>query len=494
MRTKSWEDERKVSLQTIFVTNERWLIILAVVGLCLIVGLIGGAYIAFLTPLLAALVLIALVGGLLMLRNIQWGLFALVGIIYLLPFAALPVNIGFSPTFLDLVLVVIFFVWLTTLVTRKQEEFLTSPLAVPILVFILLAFASFVAGLAHARLSANVLRHFVEIIMCIALFFVIVNCVRTPKHLERVVTLLILAGFVAALIGVVLNLLPEAWTIRLLSVLGRVRYPTGWGVLRFIEDDPTLSRRATSTSVDPNVLGGMLIFVGALTASQLFVQKPLLRRIFVAPMLAVMALCLYMTYSRSSLLGLVTALLLLGAARYRRLLLVLLIMGVIALLIPQTQVGIQRLQEGLRWEDRASRMRLGEYKDALILISRYPWLGVGFAGTPDIDIYIGVSNVYLLIAEQMGLVGLFVFLVIMAVFFVYSGRAWWKMRKGTRLESILLGLVAALAGVMVAGVLDHYLFNLNFPHAVALFWLYVGLAMAATMAKGEGTGDTPAPP
>jgi hypothetical protein len=156
-------------------------------------------------------------------------------------------------------------------------------------------------------------------------------------------------------------------------------------------------------------------------------------------------------------------------------------------------VGIQRLQEGLRWQDRASQMRLGEYKDAFILISRYPWLGVGFAGTPDIDIYIGVSSVYLLIAEQMGLVGLFVFLVIMGIFFVYTGQVWWKMRKGTRLESILLGLVAALAGAMVAGVLDHYLFNLNFPHTVALFWLYLGLAVAATIA-GEKAGDTPGLP
>jgi hypothetical protein len=160
-------------------------------------------------------------------------------------------------------------------------------------------------------------------------------------------------------------------------------------------------------------------------------------------------------------------------------------MGVIVLLIPQTQVGIQRLQEGLRWEDRASRMRLGEYKDAFILISRYPWLGVGFAGTPDIDIYIGVSSVYLLIAEQMGLVGLFVFLVIMAIFFVYAGRTWWRMRKDTRVAAILLGLVAALAGAMVAGVFDHYLFNLNFPHAVALFWLFLGLAVPATMVGGE---------
>jgi len=39
-------------------------------------------------------------------------------------------------------------------------------------------------------------------------------------------------------------------------------------------------------------------------------------------------------------------------------------------------------------------------------------IGVGFVGTPDIDIYLGVSSLYLLIAEEMGLVGLGVFLAI----------------------------------------------------------------------------------
>jgi O-antigen ligase len=58
--------------------------------------------------------------------------------------------------------------------------------------------------------------------------------------------------------------------------------------------------------------------------------------------------------------------------------------------------------------------RLGEYKDALILIQRYPILGVGFSGSPDIDTYIGVSNMYLLIAEEMGLVGLTAYMAIIA--------------------------------------------------------------------------------
>ena len=136
-------------------------------------------------------------------------------------------------------------------------------------------------------------------------------------------------------------------------------------------------------------------------------------------------------------------------------------------------------------QDRATQMRLGEYKDAFILIGRYPWLGVGFAGTPDIDTYLGVSSAYLLVAEQMGFVGLGVFLVIIAWFFVYTLGAWRRLSPSEdELESLLLGVVTGLAGALVAGVLDHYFFNFDFPHSVTLFWLFIGLgAAAAQMAR-----------
>jgi O-antigen ligase len=122
-------------------------------------------------------------------------------------------------------------------------------------------------------------------------------------------------------------------------------------------------------------------------------------------------------------------------------------------------------------------MRLGEYKDAFILISRYPFIGVGFIGTPDIDIYLGVSSLYLLIAEEMGLLGLGVFLAIMVIFFRYTWRSWKSMVDNPRLEALLLGLQTAVVGGLAGGILDHYLFS--YPHAVAFFWLYIGLAVAA---------------
>ena len=66
-------------------------------------------------------------------------------------------------------------------------------------------------------------------------------------------------------------------------------------------------------------------------------------------------------------------------------------------------------------------MRFGEYKDALTLIDRYPLFGVGFTGVPDIDLYLGVSMLYLIIASNMGLIGLVLFVAVMVGFFVVTG-------------------------------------------------------------------------
>ena len=148
------------------------------------------------------------------------------------------------------------------------------------------------------------------------------------------------------------------------------------------------------------------------------------------------------------------------------------------ILLPQTQAYVTRFIEGIRGEDLATQMRFGEYKDALILVSRYPVIGVGFSGTPDIDIYLGVSMLYLLIAEQMGLVGLLIFLVIVGAYFVITYRAWQQMPRGHVLEGHLLAYQTALAGALIAGIFDHFFFNINFVHLVVLFWLVMGLGIA----------------
>jgi len=486
---------RKDTLVAALFHPNQWVRLTTILGLCLAAAIIIGTIIGLLGALYGSALLIALAIAYVMLRVPIFGLMVLIANICLLPFAALPVDLGFTPTFLDLVLLGIFFVWICLLVTHHQGPFIADFPTGIVLLFLGLAIASFVAGLGHAQLTASLARRFFEIILSILTFLLVLNTVRTEAQLRLLVLTLIACGALAALIGIVLYFLPESLTIRLLSALRVVRYPSGSDVLRYIEDNPELPLRATSTSIDPNVLGGLLIFTGTNCAAQVMAERPILPRWLLALALLLMMTCLILTYSRSSFLGLACALFLLALLRHRRLLWLELAGLVVLALLPATQSYVRHFIEGLRGEDLATQMRFGEYKDALILISRHPWIGVGFAGTPEIDTYIGVSSVYLLIAEEMGIIGLGAFSLALLGFQAIFLRAHFRgVLRGFPLEATVYGLCLAVAGGMVGGLLDHYLFNLVFPHASTLLWFTIGLGTAGIrLAKQRAAIATDAP-
>jgi len=466
--------------------------ILTVAGIALAAAVPVGATIGLAGAMYGSALLVALVVGCLMLRHIMVSLLVSIGVIILLPFAALPIDIGFAPTFLNLALAVTYFVWFGRLVTGRQDGFIARPPIFAVLVFVSLATVSFVLGLAHAPLTANVLRHFAQILMSVLLFVLVINTVRTRKQLDGLLIALMVAGSLAAITGIVLYVLPDELTARLLSMLRVVRYPAGDQVLRYVEDNPDLPLRATSTSVDPNVLGGMLIFVGVITTTQALAPRPVLPRGWIFAMLASIFVCLILTYSRGSFVGFAAAVGLLGLLRYRKALLIGLVVAALLLLLPPTQEYVAHFTKGVQGEDLATQMRFGEYRDALTLIQRYPWFGVGFSGTPDVDTYLGVSMVYLLIAEEMGVIGLLAFLAAMGSFFYAFARALRRCPPRSELEPALLGTSLAVAGAMVGGFLDHYLFNLDFPHAAALFWLVVGLgAVSARLVEDQDARHEP---
>ncbi len=469
-----------------------WVTVLAI---GVVLALATGALIAIGSPAIAFAAFVGLLAAAAILSKIEYGLYALIAVAVLLPFGAVPLNLGFNPTFLDLTLLAVFGVWMARILTRQQEGFIASPLALPIVVFLVLAVFSFVAGTAYAPIDRDVLRHFAEILIAITLFFVIVNVVRTREQLERIVTALILAGAASALIGIVLYFIPRNTAIYLLSTLRVFKYPTGDGVLRFIEDDPANPMRAVSTSIDPNVLGGLMILVTALTTPQLFASRPLLPRKWIACIWASMVVCLMLTFSRAAFMGLGLAIAVIAAVRYRPAIALILLGGVVLLFLPFTQDYMGHLVDAFLVADRATQMRLGEYKDAFTLISRYPIFGVGFGGSPDIDTYLGVSSVYLLMAEEMGLVGLGAFLITLGLFFFHVTTAWFQgLALDNDLAPILLGLAGGLLGAMIAGLADHYFFNLQFPHSVVLFWMYVGLGMAAVrLGTQAGSAERPGP-
>jgi len=449
------------------------------VGLATI-GAAIGLMLALIGPLYTGALLVALAGAIWIMARLENALWGIIGIIALLPFATLPFKIVLTPTFLDLAMAAALFLYIGQWMSGERRRLATTPVHPFVALFIVLSVFSFVAGLRYAGLTSTVLRRFAELVVSMAFALVLVDILRTPEQLRRLVTVIILAGTAAALLGIGLWLMPDSLAEGVLARLAVVGYPNS-GIIQYIEQNPELPERAISTSVNPNSLGGLLVMVAALAAPQLMAHAPLTgRRWHAIPILAILVSCLVLTFSRGSMAAFGAALLFVALLRYRKIAAVLAIIALVLFVLPWSQPYLQRFVEGLQGTDLATQMRLGEYSDALTLIRRYPLFGVGFSGAPDIDIYLGVSSVYLTIAENMGLLGLGAFLALTIAVFAYAWRARYCLDQAPSLGPVWLGLLAGLVGALVGGILDHYFFNLEFHHAVTIFWVFVGLALAAT--------------
>ena len=445
----------------------------------LLAGAVLGTGIAFAQPIMAVMGMFGIAVVVAFFLWPELGVIAFIGVANLLPFAVIPIHIGFSFTLVDATLSTLLVVWVYWAIQRGRP-LMGSALTFPILIYLGLTLASFVLGLTYS-IDPERLRLFMKSLNSILFFFSVINCIRTTSQLRWAVIVLLMGGVAAAVIALVLQYLPQDTTIRLLSALGPLGYPTGANVLRPIAD--TNIQRAIGTSVDPNVLGGLLMLTTALTTGQLFSSKPLLPRMLLFTMLVVVAAALVLTASRSALGGAIVGAVVVGTFRDRRLLLVLVVAIVGFFFLPRDWEFVNRVMQGLSFQDRASVMRLDEYQNAINTIVQYPWFGIGFGNPPSIDLFLGVSSMYLLIGQEMGLLGMAAFLTVLGVL-AWHLLAALQEAKDEGTKGIVLALTAAMAAAASAGMLDHYFANIEFPHMIALFWLYVGLSsVAARLAR-----------
>ena len=362
-------------------------------------------------------------------------------------------------------------------------------LRLPVLLLAIVALATFIVGSPNGALTSLVIRRFGELVLSLLMILLLIRVLRDLPMQERFVRYTLLLAGLSALIGIALVVIPDETAIRLLSSLRVFDYPSGPGVLRFILDDPALSQRATGLWIDPNAFGGYLLLACALCLPQLFTPQPVLPRPLVLIAIGVMALCLVLTVSRAAMLGLTLAAGVMAALRYRRLFALGAAAIVLILVLPQTRALVAHFIDGFQGSDLATQMRFGEYKDAFRLIERYPLLGVGFTGSPDVDLYVGVSSMYLLIMQQMGLLGILGFATLMIALFAGAWRVWPALRADDRRCAVFLGAHCAVLGALFSGIFDHYFFNIDFHNAV--MWLCAILALAAA-SQGAGPRQFPA--
>jgi len=459
-------------------------------GFLVLVGVACGAVTALGAAWLGFALLAAAGFGFAVIRRPWIGAAGVAALIYLLPFGTVPVPLGgFRLSFIDIALTLTLVAWLVRCAAPGGWQLRLTPAAAGIAV--LLGAMMTALLFSQQAVSPEIFRFFLKAINSILLFFTLVNVLRTTADVTRFARVLLVVASTGALVALALYLLPEARATEALAALSRIGYPRGDRLLRFIADTETL--RAIGTAVDPNVLGGMLAVVLPLLVGQVVASRPVMdRRLLVAGTLLV-ATALALTYSRGAWFGAMVGVGYLAGVRYRRLWVLAVVVGILVLVSPPGQQLLDRFMSGVTFADRAAQMRLGEYKDALRLISAYPVLGVGFGAAPSLDLYVGSSSIYLLVASQMGLVGLGAFLTSMAL---VLRAAWTAQARLTdpAMSGLLLGLTAGLLGALAAGLFDHYFFNLQFPHAIALLWLFAGLLMVVVQtATSAESPQAPSP-
>jgi hypothetical protein len=451
--------------------------------LAVLLGLAGGAAVAFGPFWAAFVVLAALACGYAMLVNTGVGLAAAFLLMSILPFGTLPFKAVVTPTFLELALLALTAIWLLRLLSHPDEPLQLTRLGLPIVGFLGLTLFSFLLGSGGSPDSLT-LHNYFKFLLGVLFFFSVANCVRTEQQATWAMRLIMIGGALSALIGLMLYALPDRTALQVLVAFGRIGYPISGRVLRFVEDDPNGIERAIGLAVDPNSFGGMLALIGALTITQAVAERPVLPRKLLFAMAGALALTTLLTASRAAIGGLAVGTIYAATLRYRKLWWAVLAAALFTLVLYLGfGVGerfVDRFVQGAQFRDQANQMRLDEFRNAIAIIQRYPVFGIGFAQAPDIDLGAGVSSVYLALAERIGLVGLLGFLAIVAAFFVGSWRTLHSLFSAQNVAAggQLIALQAGIAAALAVGLLDHYFFNIEFSHMVALFWGVIGLAVA----------------
>lgn len=442
-------------------------------GAAVLAGLLGGALAIKVGIVLPLAFLLAVIGGIAILLDARVGLYAAVAVIALLPYATLPVKVGLTFTLLEAATLLTFAVWVLRLGFDRSELILTTPVFLPLGFFVMATLVAFLLG-AGRNTTTQTAHDYLKLLLGVGMIVLVINLLRERRDVGRFTTAIVAGGAVAGALAIILQRLPVALTTRLLTRLSVIGYPTS-RVVRYLEDNPALARRATGTGVDPNAFAGFLMLVLVLAVGQAVASRPLVARKLSIATILIVGLALLLTESRAAWLGAAVGVVILALLRYRRLIVPLIALGVAAAAFGVGAGYLSRLTGGLRGQDAATQLRYREYANALQLIREYPVFGVGFGDAPRIDLQTGVSSVYLTVAERAGLIGLAFFLVVLVSLVARLIRGALRAAHDEPFGELTLAIAAALVAACVAATLDHYFFNLGFPHMAALFWTFAGL-------------------
>ncbi len=338
----------------------------------------------------------------------------------------------------------------------------------------LFLFLTLLGGIFTVSVSASL--EYALIYSCFMIsYFLVVNLIRTDKWVHRCVAAFICSSAVVSLYGVYQNLLGTAST-------------------KWQDQDmfTGMGGRVVSTFENPNVLAEYLIITIPFALAVLLTRRSLRSR---GAMLVVCGLgmaCLVFTLSRGAWLGFMIGMLVFFLI-YSRKTMVALLLGlfsvpILPFIMPENIV--KRFTSIGNLADSSTAYRVNIWNGSVGMIRDFLWGGIGTGREAFTLVYpsytlAGIEsaphshNLYLQITIELGIFGLFAFLIVV-FFLAQNSFSFFSLRKklGQEFEDSRIICAAGFSGItaiMAQGMTDYIWYNYRI---YLIFWLVLGLTVA----------------
>jgi O-antigen ligase len=459
------------------IDSQNWFIYL----LAVIASLTGILLINFFSYngifIIIALVLAFVIFGLII-KNSLWGFLLL---IFSLPFERIPtIDVGLVTLKVNQFLALsVLIAWILSVIFEKRK-IISNPLTWPIILFI---FANLIS-IFHAGNVERAFQVFIFIFFMAIISFLVVNMVSTEDILKKVLKTILYTSIFICIFGVYQFF---GDLIGLSSTLTGLKEGYTKAVFGF--------PRIMAFSNEPLYLANFLLIPLGVSAALFFSKDKFIPKIYLFLTLLLMLLVFILTVSRGAYAGL-------GAMALFLILFFLkkiftwknIVIGLLAITIvlggtyyflsraePQAldefigHITVNDISAG-----ESTQGRLQSYQVAYDIFLDNPINGIGvgnygpyvknFPDSADVSGWDIVNNEYLEIMAETGLVGIITFVLILLVIFFRSYMVYFRT-KNEFLKTILLGLVAALIGVLVQ-------YNFFSTLYIMHIWVLIGLIIA----------------
>ncbi len=387
------------------------------------------------------------------------------------------------------------FAWVLALIFNYKKNILRpNVLAIPLVIFVIALMISLFSAVDLTR-SIIVL---VFIIFTILLSVLAVNMVDSKENLKKIILVLFLSSFVAGVFGLFqfggdviglpqsLTLLKEGYTSKVFG------FP-----------------RIQAFSMEPLYFANLLLIPIFLAFAFFFNRAEPIKRWWLVGLLAILLVNFILTVSRGGYLGFIIAFLVLGILLFKKVFTWRnILIGVATIMVVGYGVAFALSKGDYRATNEfighvmlkdisageSIEGRLVTFERALTAYRQNPVFGVGIGnygpwtkGYPMVRPEKGwdiVNNQYIELMAETGLVGTIAFGFLLLVLIVRSLVAF-KITQDIFLKSVLAGLLAALAGILVQ---YNFMSTLYIIHIWVLVGLLVGaqnLIMKTRMTKSE---------